>query len=549
MGSIHRRTFTKPLPPDAEIVTRKGERFARWKVNGKTRTAKVTQGEDGRDRIIEQAATFTAKYRDGQGVVRHAATGCRDATAARQVLANLERRADAVRSGIRTAADDVAQDHRGTSLDKHFDAYFLYVESQSKSAGHQDNVHRCLNRLAKDCDFASLSDLSRDALQAWMAAQAKTKMSARTRNIHRSCIVAFANWCVETGRLTANPFARVKPADEDAKRKRRAMTEAELERLLDVARRRPLQDALTVRRGKRKGELAARVRPDVQRRLELLGWERALMYKALVLTGLRQGELAAITVGQLDLDAALPFAQLDPSQEKNSEGNAIPLRADLVADLRNWLARKLTALQDAARSKGRPIPTGLPADALTFTVPEKLVKILNLDLQAAGIPKKDDRGRTIDIHGLRHSFITLLSKGGVSPRTAQAAARHSTINLTMNTYTDPRMLDVHGALDVLPTLTLGPVECGTLNPRPANEHDLLVPVLVPTSDPACHNLADTVRQAVEAASAFVPTDVAVSVEPVKRNNPLTTNVNGLQEVETKGIEPSTPGLQSRCSPN
>jgi hypothetical protein len=47
-----------------------------------------------------------------------------------------------------------------------------------------------------------------------------------------------------------------------------------------------------------------------------------------------------------------------------------------------------------------------------------------------------------------------LSKGGVAPRTAQAAMRHSTLELTMNTYTDPRRLDVAGALEVVPKLPL-----------------------------------------------------------------------------------------------
>ena len=89
-----------------------------------------------------------------------------------------------------------------------------------------------------------------------------------------------------------------------------------------------------------------------------------------------------------------------------------------------------------------------------FTVPAGLVRILNRDLQAAGIDKADERGRTIDVHALRTSFGTLLSKGGVAPRTAQAAMRHSTIDLTMNTYTDPKLLDVHGALNALPSLDL-----------------------------------------------------------------------------------------------
>ena len=87
-------------------------------------------------------------------------------------------------------------------------------------------------------------------------------------------------------------------------------------------------------------------------------------------------------------------------------------------------------------------------------MPHKLCKILNRDLRLAGIPKRDDRGRTLDVHALRHTFGTLLSKGGVAPRTAQAAMRHSKIDLTMNVYTDPKLLDVRGALDALPALPL-----------------------------------------------------------------------------------------------
>ena len=59
---------------------------------------------------------------------------------------------------------------------------------------------------------------------------------------------------------------------------------------------------------------------------------------------------------------------------------------------------------------------------------------------------------------MRHSFGSLLSQGGVAPRTAQAAMRHSSIDLTMNVYTDPKLLDVHAALDSLPELTIDPVD-------------------------------------------------------------------------------------------
>ena len=43
---------------------------------------------------------------------------------------------------------------------------------------------------------------------------------------------------------------------------------------------------------------------------------------------------------------------------------------------------------------------------------------------------------------------------GVSPRVAQAAMRHSSIDLTMNVYTDPRLLDVQGAVESLPQISV-----------------------------------------------------------------------------------------------
>ncbi len=70
-----------------------------------------------------------------------------------------------------------------------------------------------------------------------------------------------------------------------------------------------------------------------------------------------------------------------------------------------------------------------------------------------GFAKIDERGRTADIHALRHTFGTHLSAAGVNPRTAMAAMRHSRIELTMNYYTDPILLDVAGAVNSLPEFT------------------------------------------------------------------------------------------------
>ena len=158
------------------------------------------------------------------------------------------------------------------------------------------------------------------------------------------------------------------------------MTEAELVRLLDVARRRPLLEAQTVRRGKRKGEAYANVRPEVRERLEAVGRERALIYKTLVLSGLRKNELASLTTAQVRLDGPVPHVDLDAADEKSREGNGVVIRSDLADDLRHWLDDKLTALQADARRRGEPIPVGFPADTLIFDVPAGLVRIFDRDL-------------------------------------------------------------------------------------------------------------------------------------------------------------------------
>jgi integrase len=206
-------------------------------------------------------------------------------------------------------------------------------------------------------------------------------------------------------------------------------------RLFDAARRRPLEEALRVSRGWRRGQLLARLRPETRAKLERLGYERALIYRTLTLTGLRVGELASIGVCDVILDGGRPYIALAAQNEKNRQGSSVALRDDLAADLRRWVE---------GRDGAEPL----------FAVSDGLLKVFNRDAAYAGIPKRDDRGRTICLHALRHSFGTLLSQSGVAPRVAQAAMRHSTIQLTMGVYTDARLLDVAGALKSLPKIPL-----------------------------------------------------------------------------------------------
>ena len=107
----------------------------------------------------------------------------------------------------------------------------------------------------------------------------------------------------------------------------------------------------------------------------------------------------------------------------------------------------------------KPLPKcRLPADAKLFPRPPRC-PVFDADCQAAGITKTAPRGRVVDIHPdvhRDHTSGTHLSASGVRPRrTAMAAMRHSRIELTMNYYTDPVLLDVAGAMNSLPNFSSG----------------------------------------------------------------------------------------------
>jgi len=184
--------------------------------------------------------------------------------------------------------------------------------------------------------------------------------------------------------------------------------------------------------------------------LEWLGYQRSLIYKVLALTGLRKSELSSITIGQVWLNTKQPYLELKAKDEKAGRGAQIPLRNDLAGEIKQYMKEKHQRLQQESKKECNSVPVRLPAALPLFDMPDSMIGIFDRDLVAAGIEKEDERGRTLDVHALRHTFGTHLSKAGVAPRVAQAAMRHSSLHLTMNVYTDPTLLDVVGAINALP---------------------------------------------------------------------------------------------------
>ena len=465
MGYLLKKPFTKALPANAELSKRNGQTFARWiDGKGKVRTAKVTTGTDGAPRLAVESATYFARYRDAEGRVLEIATGCRSKDAAQAVLNEHMVRAEKIQAGILTPTEARAADWATLPLTEHINAFKRAMTARRLSSGYVKTTEANLKRVFDGCHFRHVTDLTRSGAEHWLSEQVTLNgMGARTHNAHIVALGSFGNWLLRQGRAMSNVFKGMRRINErtDARRPRRPFTVEELTRLFDAAERRPLMEAMTVRRGEHKGEVLAELRPETRARLKSLGRERALIYKVLVLTGLRYGELRSITVAQVVLDASTPHLVLRAADEKARRGAQIVLHEDLVAEIKVHLAERLAALRIEALNQGQPVPAKLPGTMPLFSMPGKMTKVFNADLVFAGIAtlndekktiKCDEQGRSVDIHALRHTFGTFMGKAGVPLQLAQRAMRHSDPKLTANLYTHLGLVDVAGAVAALPSI-------------------------------------------------------------------------------------------------
>jgi integrase len=449
MGSIFRKTSVREVPASAKLVSgRDGNITAKWTPRGATRaiTIPVVTLDDGRQVVHVETGCFYAQYRDADGLVRTVTTRCKERGNAEQFLADLERQVERVHAGVVTA-DEVrrAEATKTVSIDRHIDDY---IATLTGNRMHRKNTRSYLEKLRDDLDWRTLADVRRDGLDLWLAEQAGKDRSARSRNAYRVAASGFCSWLVETNRLAANPFARLAKANEkaDPRRPRRALTPAELCRLIEAAQNAPDRPNLKPdEEAKPKG-----IRPAKR----LPGRGRADLYAFLAGTGLRINEVRQLKVADLDLDGQVPGIMLRAKTTKNKDGGFIPLRADLVVML-------------------RPHVQGKRPTQKVFNVPADLIRRFHADCKRAGIPRYDDRNHQVDLHSLRLSFGTLLALSGVPLTVTQRLMRHSDPKLTSNIYTDIRLLDLQGAVAAMPpvapkVVAKVVVPDGTPEPSPAS---------------------------------------------------------------------------------
>ena len=135
-----------------------------------------------------------AKYTDADGVIRRRSTRCRDKSSAQAVYSRWLAEVERLKAGIVTASEVAASHHAMRPLAEHLADY----EAKHRAAGHDERHIReslvRLHRVFKNIGARTIRDLSRASVERWLADHAGKGLSARTRNLYRSTLVAFVQW-------------------------------------------------------------------------------------------------------------------------------------------------------------------------------------------------------------------------------------------------------------------------------------------------------------------------------------------------------------------
>jgi integrase len=299
------------------------------------------------------------------------------------------------------------------------------LRSQGRSPLHVETVHRHLLALFDSMGISDPAELSRSKIQAALGAVVAKGRALRTVHHHFTSMRAFCRWAADEDNayLPRDPTRGIKSfrAERDPRHIRRALTDEELGRLFDAANR------------------------DDIPRYGLAGRDWSERWHAMVATGLREGTLGRVSVGQWTLEGERTGVHVFGFQElKRGKDRFVPVRPDSALRIKNYL-------------------TGRPANAVAFPIPSRyaVLKVLRKHLALAGIDAGGEqmgpdgvvrRHGMVDVHSLRVTCGTRMMRAGVAPKIAQDVLGHSTMELTMRIYSKVTQADSSAAVLRMPPM-------------------------------------------------------------------------------------------------
>ncbi len=407
--------------------------YTYWMLDGK----RVPTGTPGAVKVQEESRKWYGVWREGKKLKKVPLS--RDRSVAQAMLGDLIRRRELGKANML----DPREHHLNRAIGEHVAEYLAHIRMEGRSEKYLSEKERILNVVLGATEIRTLAGLDADRIDSYLAGM---RASAATRKKHLSTINSFAEWCRKKDRIERNPLDRVTVPGGEEVRPRRALAEDEIRRLLEAAKRRPLDDAGTNRggRGNKGGRVihAARIGEELREKLLLRGRGRNLLYKLAIFTGLRKNEIANLRVGHLKLDGPLPTYELPGKYTKGRRSSRLkPARGALLPE---FAAELRQFIEDSGKG---------PKDVL-FPITDKLNRVFRNDLKAAGIAEQDDEGRYATFHSLRHSANTLLGLAKVPVRLRMLFMRHSDIRLTMQRYDDEAFQDLSQVAEAFSKLNL-----------------------------------------------------------------------------------------------
>jgi integrase len=460
-----------------------------------------------RDRLRKNSAWFIA-FSDENGV-RRTVKGCSVKQATQLMAAKLESEAELRRRGVIDRKADLYRLHEATPLADHLEAWRIYLLGKGNGDRHAIEGHARVVNLIALAKATRLSDLTLTRVQAALATLKDKGRSLRTIHHYASLAKNFAKWAWHDGRSRDDLLAHLQLPDNpesDRRRKRRALSEGELLRLVAAAETGPTYSGLP-------------------------GVDRSMLYRIAAGTGFRSDELQSLTPESFDLEGEFPTITVEAKDSKRRRRDVQPIQSSLASILKPWLA---------GRREGQQV---FPVDRWA------ILEALKADLKAADIQYKTDEGFA-DVHSLRHAYITALAKSNAPVKIVQSLARHSTPVLTLGVYTHLALYDQTPALDSLPDLT---------RTGPDSEPGALAVTGTDSGSPDSHNRAAHWQRARDASgrNQSSPDVIAKStvqssmyVSPLKESGSdaysrIATPIDDAGSVSVAGARP---GLQIRTWP-
>ena len=319
-----------------------------------------------------------------------------------RIVEKLEDDERQIRLGYRPAPDVTAK-NGNCDVEKIMSEYIAWGESQGgRGGGAWGKTHARMRRThlawwRERLEARTLSDLV-DCLAAVEEAireLQKSGRSGKTLQNYAEALKGFCRWCVERKYLADDPLKALGTFDTTPQTMRRAMTPEEIQRLLAIV-------------------------PD----------HRRLLYEVAFTTGLRAGELRALTIQHLDTDRMV--LRLDAKWTKNRKPGFQPLSKGVVERLKAF-AENREALELYKRFLRESDSNSETRSNALLYIPSNTSRMMDEDLKAAGIPKHTAEGK-VDFHACRVAYISFIIEAGATVKEAQTMARHSSPDLTMNTY-------------------------------------------------------------------------------------------------------------------